>query len=198
MIAQGLTEVTDPDYLRSRADAAGHLARLVRAAGVDIVEPAGLHALYLNAGRLLPHIPPHHYPGHALACRLYLEGGIRSVELGSLYLGAEDAHGAPVRTAPYELLRLALPRRTYTHSHLDHVGHVLRRVAERADEVHGYRIVEQPPVLRHFKARLEPVRPVRPVQPAQPAQPAQPPQPAQPAHTTQTTQTTKPDEPVTA
>ncbi|MFM9695109.1 tryptophanase [Streptomyces europaeiscabiei] len=157
MIAQGLEEVTDPDYLRSRSDATAHLAQLVRGAGIDIVEPPGLHALYLNAGRLLPHIPPHQYPGHALACRLYLEGGIRSVELGSLYLGAEDEHGNPVRTAPYELLRLALPRRTYTFGHLDHVGRVLSRVAAQADRIRGYRIVEQPPVLRHFKAKLEPV-----------------------------------------
>ncbi|MFF3941882.1 tryptophanase [Streptomyces phaeofaciens] len=157
MVAQGLTEATEPDYLRSREEAAGYLAGLVRAAGVDLVEPPGLHALYLNAGRLLPHVPPHRYPGHALACRLYTEGGIRSVELGSLYLGAEDEHGTPVRTAPYELLRLALPRRVYTQGHLDHVGRVLRDVAERAGSVGGYRIVEQPPVLRHFGARLAPV-----------------------------------------
>ncbi|GAA0460514.1 tryptophanase [Streptomyces sp. NPDC046215] len=163
MIAQGLAEVTEPEYLQSRADASHHLARLTRAAGISLVEPPGLHALYLNAGRLLPHIPPHQYPGHALACRLYLEGGIRSVELGSLYLGKEDAQGRPITTAPYELLRLALPRRTYTRDHLDHVGEVLARTAESADRIPGYRITEQPPALRHFRVKLAPL-PLPPTQ----------------------------------
>ncbi|UWE07344.1 tryptophanase [Actinacidiphila bryophytorum] len=157
MMAQGLTEVTEPSYLAERADVAAHLAHRVRAAGVDIIEPPGMHALYLNAGRLLPHIPPHHFPGHALACQLYLEGGIRSAELGSLYLGEEDEQGNPVKSAPYELVRLALPRRVYTRSHYDHVGDTLARIAKRADSVHGFRIVEQSPILRHFRATLAPV-----------------------------------------
>jgi tryptophanase len=151
MIAQGLTEVTDPRYL----------AGLARDAGVDIVEPPGLHALYLNAGRLLPHIPAHRFPGHALACQLYLEGGIRSVELGSLYLGREDENGTPVTSAPYELVRLALPRRTYGLSHLDHVGEVLAATAKARDRIPGYRLTEQPPLLRHFRCRLEPDVPLR-------------------------------------
>ncbi|WP_254396979.1 tryptophanase [Streptomyces sp. AC558_RSS880] len=157
MVAQGLTEVTDPSYLRSRADAAHHLARLTRDAGVGIVEPPGLHALYLNAGRLLPHIAAHRFPGHALACQLYLEGGIRSVELGSLYLGREDENGAPVTTAPYELVRLALPRRTYGLSHLNHVGEVLAATVKAKERIPGYRVIEQPPLLRHFRCKLEPV-----------------------------------------
>ncbi|WP_149829866.1 tryptophanase [Streptomyces tailanensis] len=157
MMATGLLEVTEPAYLAERADVASHLADRVRAAGVDILEPPGLHALYLNAGRLLPHIPPHHYPGHALACRLYLEGGIRSAELGSLYLGEEDEEGNPIKSAPYELVRLALPRRVYTRSHYDHVGRTLERIAKDAESVHGYRIVDQSPILRHFRAKLQPV-----------------------------------------
>lgn len=157
MIAQGLQEVTEPSYLAERAESADHLAQRVRAAGVDILEPPGLHAIYLNAGRLLPHIPPHQYPGHALACRLYLEGGIRSAELGSLYLGEEDEDGNPVKSPPYELVRLALPRRVYTRSHYDHVGRTLESIAKNADSVHGYRIVEQSPILRHFRAKLQPV-----------------------------------------
>ncbi|MCX4595934.1 tryptophanase [Streptomyces sp. NBC_01549] len=157
MIAQGLQEVTEPSYLAERAEIADHLAQRVRAAGVDILEPPGLHAIYLNAGRLLPHIPPHQYPGHALACRLYLEGGIRSAELGSLYLGEEDEDGNPVKSPPYELVRLALPRRVYTRSHYDHVGRTLETIAKNADSVHGYRIVEQSPILRHFSAKLQPV-----------------------------------------
>ncbi|HSX97420.1 MAG TPA: tryptophanase, partial [Streptomyces sp.] len=157
MMATGLLEVTEPAYLAERADVASHLADRVRAAGVDLLEPPGLHALYLNAGRLLPHIPPHHYPGHALACRLYLEGGIRSAELGSLYLGEEDEDGNPTKSAPYELVRLALPRRVYTRSHYDHVGRTLEQIAKNAESVHGYRIVEQSPILRHFRAKLQPV-----------------------------------------
>jgi DMATS type aromatic prenyltransferase len=157
MMAQGLIEVTEPSYLAERADVASHLAQRVRAAGVDIIEPPGMHALYLNAGRLLPHIPSHHYPGHALACQLYLEGGIRSAELGSLYLGEEDEDGNPVKSAPYELVRLALPRRVYTRSHYDHVGETLAKIAKEADSVHGFRIVDQSPILRHFRATLEPL-----------------------------------------
>ncbi|WUH92137.1 tryptophanase [Streptomyces sp. NBC_00433] len=157
MMAQGLTEVTEPAYLAERADIATHLADRVRSAGVDIIEPPGMHALYLNAGRLLPHIPPHHFPGHALACQLYLEGGIRSAELGSLYLGEEDEQGNPIKSAPYELVRLALPRRVYTRSHYDHVGDTLAKITKRADSVHGFRIVDQSPILRHFRATLAPV-----------------------------------------
>ncbi|MFF8934445.1 hypothetical protein ACF08O_06820 [Streptomyces paradoxus] len=107
---------------------------------------------HLNAGRLLAHIPVHRFPGHALACRLYLEGGIGSVELGSLYLGREDENGEPVTAAPYELVRLALPRRTYR------VGQVLAAAVKDKERIPGYRLVEQPPLLRHFRSRLEPVR----------------------------------------
>ncbi|SEG99744.1 tryptophanase [Nonomuraea solani] len=157
MLALGLTEVTEPSYLGARAEAAAHLADVARAADVAVVEPPGLHAVYLNAGRLLPHLPAEHLPGHALACALYLEGGIRSAELGSLYLGELDEQGNVVKPAPYELVRLALPRRVYTMSHLDHVGRTLERIARQADRVPGYRITDCPPLLRHFKARFEPV-----------------------------------------
>ncbi|MFD1659882.1 tryptophanase [Streptomyces caeni] len=157
MMAQGLLEVTEPSYLAERADIAAHLAQRVRVAGVDILEPPGLHALYLNAGRLFPHIPAHHYPGHALSCQLYLEGGIRSAELGSLYLGEEDEDGNPVKSAPYELVRLALPRRVYTRSHYDHVGRTLEGIAKKAESVGGFRIVDQSPILRHFRVKLQPV-----------------------------------------
>ncbi|GAA0598018.1 tryptophanase [Actinomadura livida] len=157
MMAVGLAEALDPAYLASREHAAAHLAARARAAGVGIVEPPGLHAVYLDAGRLLGHIPAHRFPGQALACQLYLEGGIRSVELGSLYLGREDEHGEPVASAPHELVRLALPRRVYTRGHLDHVGDVLAQIAGEPGKVPGYRITEQAPVLRHFRVRLEPV-----------------------------------------
>jgi tryptophanase len=157
MLAKGLQEVTDPDYLAARAGHTAHLADLAAAAGVDSVRPTGVHALYLNAGRLLTHLAPHQYPGHALACELYLAGGIRCVELGSLYLGKEDEHGNLVTPAPHELVRMAIPRRVYTQSHLEYVAEVIAEVAKDPSRVPGYRMVSAPPVLRHFNSRLEPI-----------------------------------------
>ncbi|PWW50836.1 tryptophanase [Actinokineospora spheciospongiae] len=158
MLATGMEEVVDPDYLRSREDATRYLGELINTVGVSIVEPAGIHALYLNAGRLLPHLPPHRFPGHALATELYLAGGIRCAELGSLYLGEEDAEGNLVKAAPYELVRLAIPRRVYTQSHLEYVAEILGEIAKDPTSVPGYRVVESPPLLRHFNCRVEPVR----------------------------------------
>jgi tryptophanase len=157
MLAQGLVEVTDPAYLQARAATAAYLAELARAAGVAVVEPPGVHAVYLNAGRLLPRIPPHRFPGHALACALYLEGGVRGVECGSLYLGKEDEQGNRVVSAPWELVRLAIPRRVYGQGHIEHVGRTLARVAENAAHLPGYRIIEHDPLLRHFRSKLAPV-----------------------------------------
>ncbi|MDQ3406467.1 MAG: tryptophanase [Actinomycetota bacterium] len=157
MLAQGMKEVVEPDYLRSRADATAHLADLITAAGVDVVRPSGIHALYLNAGRLLSHLPPSRFPGHALATELYLEGGIRCVELGSLYLGVEDEHGTLITPAPYELVRMAIPRRVYTQSHLEYVAETVATVAENRADIPGYRIVEAPKLLRHFNCKIAPV-----------------------------------------
>jgi tryptophanase len=157
MLAQGLLEVTEPDYLRSRADATGYLADLAGQAGVDSVRPTGIHAVYLNAGRLLSHIPPERFPGHALASELYLAGGIRCAELGSLYLGELDDAGNLLKPAPYELVRLAIPRRVYTQSHLEYVAETLGEIAKDAERVPGYRMVEAPALLRHFNCRLAPV-----------------------------------------
>lgn len=112
--------------------------------------------MYLDAAALLPHIPPHEYPAHALACELYLEGGVRGVEMGTLMFGRARADG-PDEPAPHELVRLALPRRVYTQSHVDYVGEVIGEVAARAEALRGYQIVEQPQWLRHFTARLQPV-----------------------------------------
>ena len=155
-LAQGLLEVTDPDYLRYRVRTAEYLAAKAWAAGVETVRPPGGHAVYLDAATLLPHIPPEQYPGQALACELYLEGGVRSVEIGTLMFGRARP-GEPDQPAPHELVRLALPRRVYTQSHVDYVGEVIGAVAARAADLRGYRIVEQPPFLRHFTARLEPL-----------------------------------------
>lgn len=157
-VAQGLDEVLNPHYLHARAAEAAHFAGLINDAGVDIVQPPGIHALYLNAGRLLRHIAPHGFPGHALACELYLAGGIRCVELGSLYLGELDAGFNLVTPAPFELVRMALPRRAYTQSHLEYVADVLASIAKDPESVPAYRVVEAPPILRHFNLRLERVR----------------------------------------
>jgi tryptophanase len=156
-LAQGLTEVTDPDYLRYRARTAEYLAEKAEAAGVPTVRPAGGHAVYLDAKALLPHVPPHELPAQALACELYLEGGVRGVEIGTLMFGRPDPDGGPDRAAPNELVRLALPRRVYTQSHVDYVGEVIAAVAQRASTLRGLRIVEQPRWLRHFSAALSPV-----------------------------------------
>jgi tryptophanase len=158
-LAVGLQEVTDPDYLRYRVRTAAYLAERAWDAGVPTVRPPGGHAVYLDAGALLPHIPPHEYPAQALACELYLEGGVRGVEIGTLMFGRPAADGAPDEPAPHELVRLALPRRTYTQSHVDYVGEVIANVAARAEDIRGYRIVEQPRWLRHFTAELAPIVP---------------------------------------
>ena len=148
--------MTDPAYLRARAASTAHMAELINAAGVDTVQPPGIHALYLNAGRLLPHLPPSQFPGHSLGCQLYLDGGIRCAELGSLYLGAMDDTHRLVAPAPFELVRLAIPRRVYTDTHLEYVAKILADIAKNPERVSGYRIVSAPRLLRHFKVRLEP------------------------------------------
>ncbi|MFI6097134.1 tryptophanase [Lentzea sp. NPDC051213] len=157
MLAQGLREVTDPEYLRARAAATDYLAQLIQGAGVAVVRPSGLHAVYVDAGRLLPHIPPHQFPGHALAVELYLAGGVRSVELGSLFHGTISENGTLTKPARHELVRLAVPRRTYTQSHLEYVAETIAAIARNPERMRGYRLVESPAILRHFKCRLEPV-----------------------------------------
>jgi tryptophanase len=155
-LTQGVREVVDPAYLQARATSTARLARLINDAGVDTVHPPGIHALYLNAGRLLPHLPPHEFPGHSLGCQLYLDGGIRCAELGSLYLGGMDDHNRLVTPAPFELVRLAIPRRVYTDTHFEYVAAVLADIAKAPERVRGYRIASAPRRLRHFKVRLEP------------------------------------------
>jgi tryptophanase len=155
-LAQGLIEVTDPDYLEYRVRTAEYLAELAWDAGVPTVRPPGGHAVYLDARGVLPHIPPHEYPGQVLACELYLTGGVRGVEIGTLMFG-RPRDGAPDEPGRHDLVRLALPRRTYTQSHVDYVGEVIADVAARADQLRGLRIVSQPKWLRHFSATLEPL-----------------------------------------
>ncbi|HEU4356443.1 MAG TPA: tryptophanase [Actinomycetota bacterium] len=154
-IAQGLRECVDEHYLRYRIRSTEYLAEALDAAGVPIVKPAGGHAVYLDARALLPHIPPLEYPGQALAVALYEAGGMRGVEIGTVMFGRHpDGSESP---AAMDLVRLAIPRRTYTQSHVDYVIEVVTAVAERGPELHGYRIVEEPSQLRHFTARFEPL-----------------------------------------
>ncbi|HVL54057.1 MAG TPA: tryptophanase [Vitreimonas sp.] len=154
-IAQGLREVVDEDYLRYRIRSTAYLGEAVDACGVPVVKPFGGHAVYLDARALLPHVSPLEYPGQALAVALYREGGIRGCEIGTVMFGRHpDGSEEP---AAMDLVRLAIPRRTYTQSHIDYVIEVVRWVAERASSLRGFRIAEQPPALRHFTARFEPL-----------------------------------------
>jgi tryptophanase len=153
-IARGLSEAVEEDYLRYRVRSVGYLGEALERAGVPVVVPFGGHAVFLDARALLPHVPPLEYPGQALACALYVEGGIRSCEIGTVMFGRQpDGSQQP---AAMDLVRLAVPRRTYTQSHIDYVVEVVTWVAERAAELRGMRITHEPPSLRHFTARFEP------------------------------------------
>jgi tryptophanase len=154
-IAQGLREVVDEDYLRYRIRSTAYLGDALQAAGVPVVRPIGGHAVYIDARALLPHIPPLEYPGQALAVALYQVGGIRGCEIGTVMFGRHP--DGTETAAAMDLVRLAIPRRTYTQSHIDYAIEVVLAVASRADELRGYRIVHEPPSLRHFTATFAPV-----------------------------------------
>ncbi|MFO8150470.1 MAG: tryptophanase [Trueperaceae bacterium] len=154
-IAQGLEEVVQHDYLRYRIRSTWYLGEGLHRAGVPVMRPVGGHAVYIDARALLPHVPPLQYPGQAVAVALYEAGGIRACEIGTVMFGRHpDGSETP---AALDLVRLAIPRRTYTQSHVDYVIEVCAEVAGRADELRGYRIVQEPPALRHFTARFEPL-----------------------------------------
>jgi tryptophanase len=154
-IAQGLSECIDDSYLRYRVRSIAYLGEALESAGVPVVVPFGGHAVFIDARALLAHLDPLHYPGQALACALYAEGGVRSCEIGTVMFGLQpDGTEAP---AAMDLVRLAVPRRTYTQSHLDYVIEVVTRVASRAAQLPGMRIVSQPRQLRHFTARFAPL-----------------------------------------
>ncbi len=159
-IAQGLREVVDEDYLRYRIRSTAYLGDALDAAGIPLVKPFGGHAVYLDARALLPHIPPLEYPGQALAVELYRSGGIRGCEIGTVMFGLGP--DGTERPAAMDLVRLAIPRRTYTQSHIDYVIEVARDVASRASSLRGYRIVRQPAQLRHFTAAFAPLGPMEP------------------------------------
>ena len=158
-VAQGLREVLELDYQTYRHASISYVVERLAAGGIPVVHPPGGHAIFLRAGRFLPHIPWTEFPGQALACELYLEGGIRSCEIGSLMLGRRDPETGEELPAAHELVRLAIPRRTYTQSHMDYVIEVVEAVWKRRDKITGIEIVKAPEVLRHFTAdyrRCEP------------------------------------------
>ena len=155
--AQGLAEVVDENYLRYRIRSIEYVVEKLDAAGVPVFKPAGGHAVYLDATAFLPQVPPHEFPGQALACALYLEGGIRSCEIGSVMFGKTDPRTGAFHPAMLELVRLAIPRRVYTQSHMDYVIECVGEVFAKRDAIRGVRFVQEPPVLRHFTAMFEPI-----------------------------------------
>ncbi len=154
-IAQGLAEAVDHDYLRYRIRSTAYLGEGLVRAGIPIVQPVGGHAVYMDARALLPHVPPLEYPGQALAVALYEAGGVRGCEIGTVMFGL-GSDGVE-RPAAMDLVRLAIPRRTYTQSHVDYVIEICGSIAGRAGDLRGLRIVTQPRQLRHFTARFEPL-----------------------------------------
>lgn len=156
-ITVGLQEVMEEPYLQYRIRSIEYLSNKLIAAGVPLMQPAGGHAVYLDAKSFLPHIPVDQYPGQSLVCALYEEGGIRSVEIGSLMFGKYDDKGKLI-PSQMELVRLAVPRRVYTQSHIDYVAEVIIEVFNRRNEIKGLQITEEAPLLRHFTVKLKPVQ----------------------------------------
>jgi len=156
-ISVGLREGLQEDYLAYRLGQTRYLVQQLKEAGVPVIEPAGGHAVYINAGKLLPHIPQSEYPGQALTVALYREGAIRGVELGSVAFGYPDPDTGEMVYPELDLVRLALPRRTYTQSHLDYVVEVLGGIVQGAQDLRGFRITYQPPLMRHFSCTFEPL-----------------------------------------
>jgi len=152
-IAQGLEEVLHEDYLAYRIRTAEYVGEKLEAAGVPFVKPPGGHAIYLDARAFAPHIPPREFPGQAIACALYVEGGVRSCEIGSVMFGRTDPQTGTHLAPPLELVRLAFPRRVYTQSHFDYVIEVILKVHAGRSSLRGMRITYEPPALRHFTAR---------------------------------------------
>jgi tyrosine phenol-lyase len=156
-IAQGLEEILDEHYLTYRIRSVEYLGEKLVERGIPIVQPPGGHAVYLDAKRFVPHIAPEQYPGQSIVAELYRKGGIRSVEIGSVMFGKTDPKTGKLASPPMELVRLAIPRRVYTQSHIDYVIEVAQEVYKDRKRMKGMRIVEEPPVLRHFTAKFQPL-----------------------------------------
>jgi len=155
-LAAGFEEVVEEPYLAARIGQVARFGEALKARGVPFIEPVGGHAVYIDARGLLPHIPPEKLPAQSLTVALYAEGGVRGVEIGSLMFGKTDPGGKFV-PATMELVRLAVPRRGYTDNHLDYVAEVAGAIAKEPSRCGGFRVTWEPPYLRHFTARLEPV-----------------------------------------
>jgi len=156
-IAVGLEEVLHEDYLQYRFASIRYLGEHISRAGVPIVQPPGGHAIYIDARAMLPHIPPLQYPGQSLAIELYREAGIRSCEIGSVMHAEKQSDSGEEIPSAMDLVRLAIPHRVYTQSHIDYVVEAILRVHERRDSIGGYQITSQPKFLRHFTAQFEPL-----------------------------------------
>jgi tryptophanase len=156
-LATGLWEGLDEHYLSYRLGQTAYLAGLLMSSGIPIIEPPGGHAVYVDAGKFLPHIPPPSFPGQALAVELYREGGIRTVEIGSVMFAHPSPDTGVMVYPQLELVRLAIPRRVYTQTHLDYVAETFDKIAEKRSSIQGFRITYAPKLLRHFTARFEPL-----------------------------------------
>lgn len=155
-VAQGLLEIVDEHYLQYRIRSVEYLGERLVAAGVPIIEPPGGHAIYVDAKRFLPNISPDQYPGQSIVCELYLEGGVRAVEIGSVMFGKYDKNGKLI-PGMMELVRMAIPRRVYTQSHIDYLIEIIIEVYKNREKLKGYKITYEAPMLRHFTARFEPI-----------------------------------------
>ncbi len=155
-VAQGLEEVLDENYLQYRIKSVEYLANKMTKAGIPIIEPPGGHAVYIDAKRFLPHIPPEEFPGQAIVCEIFRVGGVRGVEIGSVMFGKYNKKGELI-PPPMELVRLAIPRRVYTQSHIDYVAEVLIETFKNREKLKGFKITYEAPMLRHFTCRFKPL-----------------------------------------
>jgi len=154
-VAVGLKEVLNEDYLAYRVGQVEYFGKILEQAGAPIIKPTGGHAIFIDAGKFLPHIPPEQFPGQALTVELYREGAIRGTEIGSLMFGGKDPVTGEILNAPQELVRLAIPRRVFTCSHLDYVADIMAKISARKESMKGYRITHEAEFLRHFTVELE-------------------------------------------
>lgn len=157
-IAVGLEEVVEESYLEYRVGTTTYLGDKLVAAGIPIIEPPGGHAIYIDAKRMLPNLPQEQFPGQSIVCELYLEAGIRAVEIGSVMFGKKDKETGAFIPSVMELVRLAIPRRVYTRSHMDYIVEAMENIMKRKDEIPGYEITYETPYLRHFTAQFKPIK----------------------------------------
>jgi tryptophanase len=155
VLAVGLEEVLDHDYLDFRIEQVHYFGEKIKEAGMPIIEPTGGHAVFVDAGRLLPNIPVDQFPGQGLAIAFFVEGAVRTVEIGSLMFGGVDSVTGKKYSAAKELVRMAIPRRVFTNSHLDYVAEVAERIVAQKNQIPGYRITREPALLRHFTCEME-------------------------------------------